>query len=285
MKILVRDEGQSAFGAIQVKIKDLSSELEKITVRVLRLGRIEKLIPKIDDVIQSRPTAIRPRPRPTIVRPIEGSPQPAPRTPVVVPHEKIVEVKLSLPSLSLSPSYKKIRKRFSASPKKSMSIALLCLAIIATGIYAPHLPIHTSTANTTGVSQITQPLTQGTPSYATLLPVGKTATDLGGWTRISPANRDPVYAFVDKIGTVQVTVSEQPLPAKLEVDPATQVAQLAQNFSATDKFTAGGTTAYIGTSAQGPQSVILTKKGLLVLIKSTYTLTNDQWAAYITSLQ
>ncbi len=283
MKILVREEGQSTFGAIQVKIKDLSSELEKVTVRILRLGSLDKKILKVDDVIRSKPTPGRPQPRPS-TPPSPAAPQLASTTPVVTPNEKIVEVNLSLPSLSIPPSYKKLKKRLATSPKKSLGIVVFCIAIIGTGMYLSRLPTHPKTSNV-NTDQTIQPLARGTPNYATLLPAGKSAADLGGWTRISPANRDPVYAFVDKIGTVQVTVSEQPLPTKLETDPATQVAQLAQNFSATDKFVAGTTTVYIGTSAQGPQSVILTKKNLLILIKSTHTLTNNQWAAYINTLQ
>ncbi|HVU59845.1 MAG TPA: hypothetical protein VHC98_03330 [Candidatus Saccharimonadales bacterium] len=144
-----------------------------------------------------------------------------------------------------------------------------------------------STGSATGASTNGQPpkLTKGTPPYHTMLPAGKTIEQLGGWTRISPPDRDPAYAYVDHIGAVQVDVSEQPLPANFEHDTASQIAQLAAGFNATDTLTAGSLVAYIGTSAKGPQSVIFAKGNLLILIKSGAVVPNDQWAAYLESLR
>jgi hypothetical protein len=94
-----------------------------------------------------------------------------------------------------------------------------------------------------------------------------------------------VYAYIDKLAGVQINVSEQPLPASFKDNPDQQLSQLAQNFEATNKITAGGTTVYIGTSIKGPQSVLLTKSNLLILIKSTGQIPNGDWAAYINSLK
>ncbi len=288
MKILVRDEGQSAFGAIQLKIKDISSELERVTVRILRLGSFEKKILNINDITLRKPAKQRLPQKPKSIPAVDAtSPAPAaPAAPVAQSDTRTVEVMVSLPSFSsLGPIYTKLKKRLSGASKWSLAImAVLCVAIIAAAIYFVSWPIHSNASNS-DATRATQPLTRGTPNYATILPTGKSAAQLGGWTRISPVNRDPVYAYLDKIGTVHITVSEQPLPANFMTDTATQVAQLAENFSATEKFTAGNTTVYIGTSAQGPQSVILTKHGLLILIKSTQVLTNNQWAAYVNTLQ
>lgn len=128
-------------------------------------------------------------------------------------------------------------------------------------------------------------LTRGNPTFSTVLPAGKDAKSLGGWARVSPPGRDPVYAYVDKIGTTRITVSQQPLPANFKKDPADSVGELATNFSATDKLNANGTIVYIGTSAKGPQSVILTKDNLLILIKSDDTIPDQGWTDYINSLQ
>ena len=281
MKILVRDEGQSTLGAIQLKIKDISSELEKVTVRILRLGSFEKKILKIDDIIPRKLTKPHQSQASKSVSTID-SPSPPPTAPASPDNTKSVEVTVSLPSLA--PVYKRIKKWLSGTSKRSLVImAALGVAIIAVFIYvlwAP--PTHSGSTN---AGQATQPLTKGTPNYKTLLPTGVGVAQLGGWTRISPINRDPVYAYIDKIGTVQINVSEQPLPANFTTDTATQVAQLAEGFGATEKFTAGSTIVYIGTSAQGPQSVIFTKQNLLILIKSVAVLNNNQWAAYISSLQ
>lgn len=130
-----------------------------------------------------------------------------------------------------------------------------------------------------------QSLTRGTPDYATVLPAGKTIDDLGGWIRVSPPNRNAVYAYADKVGGVRVDVSEQPLPPALKNNTPEQMARLAQSYAANGTLTAGGTTVYIGTSAKGPQSLILSQKNLLILIKSASPLADKQWVAYINSLR
>lgn len=120
--------------------------------------------------------------------------------------------------------------------------------------------------------------------YDTVLPAGKTIETLGGWTRVSPPNRNPVFAYADTIGNTPISVSQQPLPDDLKGDTPRKVEELAQWFKADQRLTIGDTKVYIGTSAKGPQSVIFVKDDLLILIKSSVALSNDQWTAYITSL-
>ena len=128
-------------------------------------------------------------------------------------------------------------------------------------------------------------LQKGTPDYPTLLPAGKSIEELGGWTRISPPDRNAVYAYVDTIGSIRISVSQQPLPADHRKDTARKVAELAQGYHAGQQFKTGEQTVHIGTSTQGPQSLIFSRDDLLVLIKSVAPLSNDQWATYISSLR
>lgn len=123
------------------------------------------------------------------------------------------------------------------------------------------------------------------PEFVATLPVGKSVDDLGGWGRVSPPDKEPVYAFVDAIGSVQVRVSQQPLPESFKEDLANSLANLAKQFAATKTIQVDESTVYIGTSEKGPQSVILSRKSLLVLIKSDKTVSDDQWAAYIAALK
>ncbi len=122
------------------------------------------------------------------------------------------------------------------------------------------------------------------PTYSTVLPSGKSIDQLGGWSRVSPPNRNPVFAYVDKIGDVQINVSEQPLPKEFKSDISHQVENLAKAYTATDKVDAGGTTFYVGTSAKGPQSVIFNKNDLLILIKSSAKIDDKDWTKYVQSL-
>jgi len=122
------------------------------------------------------------------------------------------------------------------------------------------------------------------PEYQTVLPGGKSADELGGWKRVSPPEKDPVFAYADEVSGIPISVSQQPLPNSFKTDTASHVADLAKAYNATTKITAGDTTVYIGTSAKGPQSVILTKKNLLILIKSQKTIDNVAWEEYVKSL-
>lgn len=122
------------------------------------------------------------------------------------------------------------------------------------------------------------------PDFHTVLPGTKSINELGGWERISPPEKDPVFAYVDTIGDVPVSISQQPLPASFRNDVNGQVAELAKKFNATTKINAGGTTVYVGTSAKGPQSAILTKNDVLILIKSQSKIDDAAWAEYVKSL-
>ncbi len=123
------------------------------------------------------------------------------------------------------------------------------------------------------------------PQFETVLPTGKSIDDLGGWGRVSPPEKDPVYAFVDTIGSITVRVSEQPLPSGFKDDIASSVRDVAKQFTANDTIQVDGNTIYVGTSEKGPQSLILSLKGLLILIRSDDKVSNDQWAAYVASLK
>jgi hypothetical protein len=129
-------------------------------------------------------------------------------------------------------------------------------------------------------------LPKGTPDFPTVTPGGESAETFGGWTRVSPENAEPVYAFADKIQGVSIIVSEQSLPDAFATDTSTKLADFAKSYSANRVIQTGNkTTVYIGTSAKGPQSLILSKNNLLILIKSNTALNDEQWSAYIDKLK
>lgn len=123
-----------------------------------------------------------------------------------------------------------------------------------------------------------------TPDYKTLIPSGKTVEDLGDWRRISPENNDSVYGYADSIDGVRICVSQQQLPASLQVDTASNVAKLAKSYNATDTIKVDDTVLYIGNNATGPQSVIFTKQDLLILVKSRDMIKDESWQAYVKRL-
>lgn len=173
-----------------------------------------------------------------------------------------------------------------SSAKKVLIIALIC--IVGFLIMQRFLPKQKSPTALTIDEKIAQngPVGGTTPNYQTLLPRGKTIEQLGGWTRVSPPDRNPVFAYVDTVSRVQVTVSQQPLPEDFSTDPDQEVKDLAHDFNAKERVVADDATIYfVGTSTKGPQSVILAKGRTLVLIKSPVQIKNDIWSAYIATLK
>lgn len=124
-----------------------------------------------------------------------------------------------------------------------------------------------------------------TPEFSTLSPSDKNVADLGGWARVSPPGSDKVYAFSDTIGDTNIIVSQQQIPEQFKDAPDTKLKEFAESYAANRVLpTNDDVTAYIGTSAKGPQSVLLLKNDLLVLIKSSSIINDDAWVGYINSL-
>lgn len=122
------------------------------------------------------------------------------------------------------------------------------------------------------------------PDFATITPNAESTSKVGGWQRISPSYAAAVYAYADTISGVGVTVSEQQLPVSFKSDPEGQLQKMATAYNATEQLTTGDTKVYIGTSINGPQSVIFIKNNLLVLIKSEKVIDNKSWLHYIAAL-
>ncbi len=139
------------------------------------------------------------------------------------------------------------------------------------------------TAETTSAASVgaSGTLEKGTPTYDTLTPDGGEKD----WTRVSPPEHNPVYAFTDTVQGVSIIVSEQPLPDDFKDNTQSKLGEFATNYNANRFITVDDTVVYIGTSSKGPQSLIMTKDSLLILIKSTTSLNDEQWTAYIHSLR
>lgn len=124
------------------------------------------------------------------------------------------------------------------------------------------------------------------PNFATVLPAHTTIEELGGWQKLTPPEGgDSFYVFVDTVAGVSVNVSQQVLPGKFRHNLNNEMNDLARAYNASTKLEAADdTTVYIGTSAAGPQSVIFTKEGVLVLIKSWSEISDADWIGYVNSL-
>lgn len=135
------------------------------------------------------------------------------------------------------------------------------------------------------IIQVTAASRANNPGFQTVSPNDKPVDQLGGWKRVSPPENDPVFSYTDHIDDVVINVSQQLLPKGFDQDTNSKIAELAKRFNATAKINTTSATAYVGTSSKGPQSVILAKRGLLILISSEKPIKNESWARYINSLE
>lgn len=211
----------------------------------------------------------------------------------IVPASQVMRSPAKKPRKKLIPAaalvVKKINRKLIGA-KRRLRIVLAALLIIVTTVVAvgvTHLgqlvkPPTTGSNTQSVIKKPTDSLVPGTPSYAVLLPAGKTIKDLGGgWVR---DQSHPLFVYIDKISTTQINVSEQPLSADLKADTENEVESIAQSYNITEKITVGSIVIHIGTFDKGVQRIILSKANLLILITSNSLLTNDQWIAYINSL-
>jgi hypothetical protein len=123
------------------------------------------------------------------------------------------------------------------------------------------------------------------PDFEALLPSQVTVDELGGWQKLTPPSGDAIYVFIDTIDSTLINVSQQSLPDSFTGNVNAKVAEMAEAYNATTPLDVTGMTAYIGTSANGPQSVIFAKNDILVLIKSEAKVQDSSWTSYIASLQ
>lgn len=197
---------------------------------------------------------------------------------------KVIAITIAVPSWQKLPLYNKIVRVLAHIPLSNRTKFFVIAGAAFIIFYAYGLA-----ANRVGefepYSNGPAKLERGTPPYETVLPAGKKIDELGGWTRISPPDRNPVYTYTDTIDEITINVSEQPLPDSFKADTAEKIEAMAKDFNATGKITVGGTIVHIGASDGGPQSVIFNKNDLLILIKSSARLDNNQWAEYISKLR
>ena len=132
-------------------------------------------------------------------------------------------------------------------------------------------------ANNSALSDV--PLNQ-TPEFTVLKPSDRDIAALGGYAKISPEGSASVYAYIDEVNGIRIRVSQQELPSNIKRD-SDELEKLAHDFNANRTIFADKDTIYIGESTKGPQSVILQKNGLLILISSDSKISDEAWKAYI----
>jgi hypothetical protein len=211
----------------------------------------------------------------------------AKRAPEQTGASKEIVVNLGLPKIKKLKVPAALKRSLASVPKKRLYIGggllvfFVALTFLGPFFYGKKDGEDKKTAATTSVLNANSQA----PEYETLLPEGETIQDLGGWKRVTPADKDPVFAFADTISGVPVLISQQPLPQSFKKNVDGEISKLAGQFGANEKVADDDQTVYIGTSAKGPQSAIMARKGLLVLIRSESKVENQAWLEYVLSLR
>ncbi len=240
--------------------------------------------PSLREKMRSRAVERASRPVRGGSRPHAATSVPKPSSGTPDPGAKIVAIHIALPSI------KAIKRRLHAVRAKLGSVigkhrkayitgfcAVVILAVGA-GSYASLAGSGSDPVNDPDVlSQNTQK-----PAFEYSLPGGE-ETALEGEVRYDPNRK--VVNFKDSIGGVTIIISQQPLPEGFSDDTTEKVRKLAEGFSATEALTTASPTAYLGTSVEGPQTVIFAKNDLLVFIRSDKAIDKRDWAQYVTNLQ
>lgn len=166
----------------------------------------------------------------------------------------------------------------------SLRFKLLILATVACSLLA--IVWITGSLNTNNSAETASGVPSSSPEFQTVLPSHTTIEQLGGWRRLDPPSGEPFYVYLDTIEEVSVTVSQQLLPRNFMENTQQQVANFAKDFGANSEISMeDGDKLYVGSSARGPQSAVLIKNGLLILIKSQQKIDDVSWKRYAESLQ
>lgn len=227
------------------------------------------------------PVAPRPKQPKASARPPTAIAPPPPTAP---PDSKTIDINInfgSIPKIKRAAVVAKTRRLLKKHKKIVAGGSMLAVGVLFSIVVWPTASQYFDSGNQ--IAGGTDPAAKA-PDYLTVLPKDKSISDMGGWKRVSPGESNPVFAYTDKVDDVTISVSQQPLPEAFKTDISGNIADLAKQFSATEKVDANGTDVYIGTSAKGPQSVIFSKNGLLVLIKSQQKAESKSWKTYVESL-
>ncbi len=165
---------------------------------------------------------------------------------------------------------------------KPLTVGTVLLLFVVGGVFVLKNTQHDDVAQTGIDTKAVLSQNQVKPDFAYILPKGKSA-EADMTVKFDPEKK--VVNFQDSIGGVPIIISQQQLPPSLKEDTQNRVKKLAEEFAATEVLSTANPTAFLGTSAKGPQTVIFAKKDLLIFIQSSKEIDNHDWAEYVTNLQ
>lgn len=230
-----------------------------------------------------RENAVKDASQPVVRRVGQSQPQQA-KSEAKEGEVKHISVNIQLPSMDklktrASQTSKRIKRK--TQQHRRVAIGMAAVVIISLGAFAVVQTRGSSSETGTDTPGVLSEKTEK-PTFEYSLPKGEESNATG---EVRYDSEKKVVNFQDSIGGVAITISQQPLPTGFEDDTDAKVKRLAEDFSAKEVLATANPTAYLGTSAKGPQTVVFAKKNLLVFIQSAKEIDNNDWAEYITNLK
>jgi hypothetical protein len=187
-----------------------------------------------------------------------------------------VSINISVPKLKLSKPTIKIPPQLLVHKKWLICGAVCLVAVIGLTTVLVITKGSKQGSDTTAVLSAAEER----PNFTFLLPRGDATGKVFQYNRESQT-----VSFTDSIGGVRIVIHQTPLNKDLKEDTESKLEKIAQDNAFNEKIVTANPTAYLGTSAKGPQTVLFVKNDLQVFIASDKKIDNHDWAEYITSLQ
>lgn len=115
-------------------------------------------------------------------------------------------------------------------------------------------------------------------SFTPLVAPGKTFVP-------DPEGKRDTGSYADKIGLINIRVSEQPLPNSFKPDVEAKLAEFAKYNYYNQQLNVGNIKVYTGMSIKGVQSVVFTKNNILIFIRADQKVADKSLTDYINSLK
>jgi len=224
--------------------------------------------------------ANRYRPRTAPRRPTESND--APESPNAPPN---VTININLPKVKL-PAVKLPALPKPRLPSRKLLIIGLMIALVAGGAgwWGINRLQGSSKSSSDAGSAAVQPV-RASPSFKPIAPKDKPQL-----ANFEPKvtyydGRHDTYSFTDLLPGGHITVSEQPLPAKLGPLPQA-LASVAAQVGAKEQLVTDHGPAYMNTNPKsGSQIIVFTLNNLLIFINSPYGHNSGAWKDYINNLR
>ncbi len=166
---------------------------------------------------------------------------------------------------------------FSQAPRiKWVGVGLLAATILPLALHSPRKATTQTDVGTSTTGVLKDSITK--PPFQVATP----KKDLhSGQVAYDSTKGVAVYSI--KLKDRNLVVSQQLLPEGFKSDPTSRLKTLAETIYAKDAIAGKNSTAYLGTSIKGPQTLVFVTNELLVFIKSDGKIDNDQWRTILDS--